>query len=259
MNSKMVVRILSISIALLFLGVFLPSLTNGAVSPLSVTFNGDDGDEGVVVGSQESQFLNIKNTNDGATNVTFYLLEAACGFSLAYGEDAFTFEEENGYVVFLTVDGVPVEIPSGESIDLEIIFAPTEPGTCNGTLWISAGGVAPVSLTGIAVEAPALTNIIIDGQDTNVLDFEYKNMRFSEWLDVIAAEARNHGQYVKLVAFWARRAHKAGNLEKEEIKAIVKAAIHAKIPKEGVITGKKEKHHGRRHTAWFGSHGGHHK
>jgi hypothetical protein len=92
-----------------------------------------------------------------------------------------------------------------------------------------------------------------------VLDFEYKNGNFSEWLDKIAEEAWNHGQYVWLVGFWTRRAYKDSKLDKEQMKAILRAAAHAKIPKDGVIKSRKEKRHRGRHAAWFGSHGGHHK
>jgi hypothetical protein len=72
--------------------------------------------------------------------------------------------------------------------------------------------------------------VVIDGQDTGVLDFNYKDKLISARLEEIAAKARNHGQYVRWVAWLTRRLHKAGKLEKEEMKAIRKAAAHANIP-----------------------------
>jgi hypothetical protein len=116
-----------------------------------------------------------------------------------------------------------------------------------------------LTLKGKGVAAAELEELSIDGRKTGVLDFEYKGKLFSVRLEEIAAKARNHGQYVWLVVFWTRRAHRDGMLEKEQMKDIIKAAAHAKIPKDGVIQGKKEKHHRGRHAAWFGSHRGHHK
>ena len=47
---------------------------------------------------------------------------------------------------------------------------------------------------------------------------------------------------IRWVFFWTRRAHKNDMLDREQMKAILKAAAHAKIPKDGVIKGRKEKH-----------------
>jgi hypothetical protein len=47
---------------------------------------------------------------------------------------------------------------------------------------------------------------------------------------MIAAKARNHGQYVRWVAFWARRAYRKDLLSKEDMKTIMRAAAHANIP-----------------------------
>lgn len=295
MGSRMVVRILSISVALIFFGVFFPSLTNGAVNPTKVDFGE------VEVGSQASQLLSISNGNNGAVDVMFFLSyhneNADCGFSLAFGGEVFTFNAENNYVVSL-----PAQIPANGSINVEVIFAPTDPGTCSATLFVSAGGVASAILTGTGLEAPQVTNIIIDGQDTGVLDFEYDNKLFSVRLDEIAAEARNHGQYVRWVVFWTRRAYRDDKLDKGQMKVIMKAAAHANIPprkpgledlvyngepvtdlieacqenaensrqyrrcvfdlmkelkKEGVIESRKQKHQIRKYAARLKFHGGH--
>jgi hypothetical protein len=219
MGRKKVVRILSISIALLFLGVFLPSLTSGGVNPSSVTF------EGVEVGSQVSETLRITNQVEGEVSVLFMINGANCGFSLAYNGEALPPGPYEGSLQH------PEKLSgNNDYVDVEIIFAPTEVGTCSPTLMVSAGGFAQVTLEGTAVEAAKVTNIIIDEQDTGVLDFKYEGMFFSERLDEIAAEARNHGQYVRWVVFWTRRAYRDGMLDRDERKAIVKAAARANIP-----------------------------
>jgi hypothetical protein len=223
MGRKMVVRILSISIALLFLSVFAPSLTKGAVyfNPTAVEFGE------VEVGSQGSQLLSITNTNSGPVEVLFglsYENGVDCGFSLAYGGEPLTPDPNNGYIY------LPEPIGANGSVNVEVIFAPSEPATCSATLLVSAGGLARISLSGTGVAAPQVTNIIIDGQETGVLDFEYEGKLFSLRLEEIAAQARNHGQYVRWVVFWTRRAHRDDKLDKDEMKAIRKAAAHANIP-----------------------------
>ena len=226
MGRKKVVRILSISLALLFLSVFAPSLTKGAVSfdPTLVEFGE------VEVGSQGSEFLSISNTNQ--TNVVVYFAITYengvddCGFSLAYGGEPLTPDPNNGYMK------LPVEIAAGSSDNVEVIFAPTDPPvTCSATLLVAAGGLAKITLVGTGIEAPAKSlTLVIDGQDTGVLDFEYGKKFVSERLEEIAAKARNHGQYVRWVAWLTRRLHKAGKLDREQMKAIRKAAAHANIP-----------------------------
>jgi hypothetical protein len=253
MGRKMVVRILSISIALLFLGVFLPSLTNGAVEPPPVDPVLVDFGE-VEVGSQGFQHLSIYNSNEDPEQVIFFISYdnggPDCGFSLAL-----TPAPGNNNLYYL-----PGELEGKGSVDVEVIFSPTDPpAACSATLMVSVGGVANATLLGTGVEAKKLTNIIIDEQDTGVLDFELDGKLFSMRLDEIAAKARNHGQYVRWVFFWTRRAHKNDMLDREQMKAILKAAAHAKIPKDGVIKGRKEKHHNGRHAGRFGFHGGHHK
>ena len=251
MGRKMLMRILSISIALLFLGVFLPSLTNGAVNPTSVEFGE------VAVGSQDSQLLSISNSNSLPVSVIFFLSyeNGDCGFSLAYEGSALTPDATTGYIY------LPEQIAGNGSVNVEVIFAPTEPpATCSATLLVAAGGVARATLSGTGIEAPLKSlTLVIDEQDTKVLDFEYEGKLFSERLDEIAAKARNHGQYVRWVAFWTRRALRDDKLDKEQMKAILKAAAHAKIPKEGAIMSRKEKHHHGRHAGGFRSHGDHHK
>jgi len=243
MNLKMVIRILSISMALLFLGMVAPCLAIEATTPTSLDFG-----EVTVGTTTEPATLTINNPN-ATYEMTVTLSVVNSEFNGEPGECGFSVEPPQ-----LTLDG-------GGSDDATVSYAPTGEGVCKADISVYYGRGAPilVPVEGTAVEAAPLTNIIIDGQDTYVLDFEYKNGNFSEWLDKIAEEAWNHGQYVWLVGFWTRRAYKDGKLDKEQMKAILRAAAHAKIPEEGVIKSRKEKRHGGRHAAWFGSHGGHHK
>lgn len=228
MGRKMVVRILSISLALIFLSVFVPSLTKGALNPTSFPFGE------VEVGSQDSQVLSVTNPNPDPVKVYFLILYTEgqdCGFSLSYGDVALVPDPAANNYIFLPGDG---KIAGSATINVDVIFTPTDPlDTCAATLWVVYDGIgaAQASLSGTGLEAPSKSlTLVIDGQDTGVLDCDYKGKLISARLEEIAAKARTHGQYMRWVAWLTRRLHKAGKIDKQEMKAIRKAAAHANIP-----------------------------
>lgn len=254
MGRKMVIRILSISIALLFLGMLFPGLTKADISTDKPDNLVDF--EKVLIGSSETIVLAITNLDEQYPIQLILNLSGGADCGISYDTDL---QQE--------VVGV------GQTVSLPIIYEPepSGPDSCSGTLRIYYLAVCEptpdnpcppfefpyldVEIKGMGVSAPS--TVIIDGLDTGVENKTYQGKTVSYWLDELAAEARNHGQYVRGVALMVRKMHKANVLSKEDMKVIMKTAAHAKIPKEGVIKSRKAKHHRGRHAGGFRSHGDH--
>jgi hypothetical protein len=257
MNSKMVIRILSISIALILSAMLCPTLTFGEVEvaeesssdSLSLVDFGE-----VAVDSTSQETLVVTNINNEMITLRFSLSSGSnCEIKLLTESVFYDVGVDNSVKVTLQYKALAEYDPSAEeasSGSLYIVYTGQESNSTQYTI---------LTLKGKGVAAEELKELSIDGRKTGVLDFQYEGKLFSVRLEEIAAKARNHGQYVWLVGFWTRRAYRDDKIDKHEMRAILKAAAHAKIPKDGVIKSRKEKHHGGRHAAWFGSHGGHHK
>lgn len=67
-------------------------------------------------------------------------------------------------------------------------------------------------------------NIVIDGRDTGVEDFEYNGRLVSEILDGYAAEAKSHDQYTGRVSKLLRELRLAGLISSEDSNAILDIA-----------------------------------
>ncbi len=245
------IRILSISLALILSAMLCPTLTFGEVGvekesssdSLSLVDFGE-----VTVGSTSQEKLVVTNINAEVIDLRFTLSSgSSCNITLLTDSVFYGVGVDNSVNVTMQYEALAEEACSGS---LYIVYTGKTSGSTKFT-------ILPLSGTGVAVAEPM--KLSIDGQEIEVLDFEYDGKLFSVRLDEIAAKARNRGQYVWMVVFWTRRAYRDDKIDKEQMKAIIKAAAHAKIPKDGVIKGKKEKHHHERHAAGFGSHGGHHK
>jgi hypothetical protein len=226
MSSKMVIRILSISLALVLLGMVAPCLTNASVSAVSEV---DLGQVLINSSTPASTTFVIQNQNEDADSWIVLLSigleselegEGACGFS--YDETL------NGTMLW-----------PGDTVTMTIEYAPSEPGVCSDTLLVFyydhnynfCEYPVPVVLTGEGIDKVAPSTVMIDGQDTEVENRLYKDDRYiSEWLDDCAASARNHGEYVRCVALLTKNMKKTKLLNEEEKGAIMKAAAHANIP-----------------------------
>lgn len=214
MNSKMVVRILSICMALLFLGMVAPCLAFDPTTPTSLDFGE------VTVGITASDTLTIHNPNPSyPMNVTLSVVNSV-------------FNGELGVCGF-SVEPAQLALGGGGSGDATVSYAPTATnvGSCEADISVYYGRGAPilVHVTGTGAAAGPKT-VIIDGEDTGVENKAYQGETVSYWLDALAAEARNHGQYVRGVALMLRKMHKADVLSRQEVKVIMKAAAHANIP-----------------------------
>ncbi len=226
MSSKMVVRILSIALALLFLSIFFPALSKADISVESPENPINFGD--VAIDSQKTITLGIKNENDpNAVNriaiTLFFRLETGnlepgdtCGFSF-------------------DVKAMPQSVDAGEIGYVDVTYKPPELGTCSESvylivLWTGGGyGNLAVPLEGRGVPS-APSTVFIDGQDTGVENRLHEEQTISERLEKCSENAKNHGQYVRCVALMARMLRKAQVLTEEEGQTIMKAAAHANIP-----------------------------
>lgn len=223
MSSKMVIRILSISLALVLFGMVAPSLTNASVGTQGEVDLGQ-----VLINSSPptSTTLAIHNQNkEKKIYLLFRLeLEGNCGFSYSYDE---------------TLYGTPMAIEPDDTVSMTIEYAPSKLDVCSDTLvvsyfvdgeWFLYRDAVSVVLTGEGVDKVAPLTVMIDGQDTGVENKLYKDGRYvSEWLDDCAS-ARNHGEYVRCVALLTKNMKKGNLLNEEEKGAIMKAAAHANIP-----------------------------
>jgi len=215
MNSKMVVRVLSISLALVFLGMVAPCLSKASISVESPDNPIKFGD--VAIDSQKTISVGIKNQNLGDP-ITIYVRLASgdtCGFSF-------------------DVNAQNQQVPAGEIGYVDVTYKPSDLMECLGSLivlWYGGGGFGnlPVPLEGMGVPS-APSTVVIDGQDTGVENRLYEELTISERLEKCSENAKNHGQYVRCVALVARKMRKAEVLTKEEGQTIVKAAAHANIP-----------------------------
>jgi hypothetical protein len=209
MSSKMVVRILSISMALLFFGMVVPSLALDIVAPTSIDF-------GEVTKDTSSDPVELIITNPmGPINVSLAVVYdpdyADCGFSV-----------EPDTINFATTG----------TANATVTYAPTGVGECKGSLRAAFSGYPPiyVGLTGIGAEPAGPSTVIIDGHDTGVENVLYEGESISKKLEKCSENPKNHGQYVRCVALMTRKMRKANVLKQEDKRAIMKAAAHANIP-----------------------------
>ena len=215
MGSKIGIRIISISLALFLLGLFFPGQAKATISLESsdnpIKFGG------VAIDSAKTISVGIKNQNETAAIKLYFRLDSGdtCGFSF-------------------DLDAEQQDVLPGEVGNMDVIYEPTELVPCSGSLivlYIGGGlyGNLPVPLEGTGVpDAPK--TVMIDGRDTGVEDREFKDKLISEWLEECAEEAKSHRHYVWRVRKVTKKMKRAGLLNREEKRAIVKCAREAKIP-----------------------------
>lgn len=219
MSLKMVARILSISVALLLLGMVVPSLSDASVGTAAEV----DFGQVLINSSPVSTTLGIQNENETSEIQIYFNLSGTCGFEF----DPEEIQDLQG--AFLKKKGEP-----GDSVSVTIYYAPTDLGECSDTLhvyWVLGGfNDVPVILKGEGVDKLGPSTVIIDGYDTGVENRLNDNKPISEHLAMCEENAKNHGQYVRCVAFKTRKMRRANVLNERERRAIMKAAAHANIP-----------------------------
>ena len=291
MGKKMAVRILSVSLALVFLGMVFPSLSDSSVG----TTGEVDLGQVLINSSPASTTFGIQNQNEQSWIALYFNLEGTCGFS---------------YDTTLQGSVLGIKGEPNDTVTMTIEWAPSELGVCSDTLTVyyydSSYELNEVSvvLTGEGVDKLGPSTVVIDGQDTGVENRLNDGIPISDHLAICEENAKNHGQYVRCVALMTRKMHKANVLNYEERGSIMKAAAHANIPprkpgledlvyngepvtdlieeckenaknnrqyrrcvfdlmkelkKEGVIESRKQKHEIRKYAARLRFHDGHKK
>lgn len=79
---------------------------------------------------------------------------------------------------------------------------------------------------------PIVTNIVIDGADTGIADFEHDGSLVSEQIQQFAETAKNHGKFVSSIAKFTNNLRKAGLISKAERNLLVSIAAASSIGKK---------------------------
>jgi hypothetical protein len=213
MSSKMVVRILSISMALLLFGMVVPSLSNATVATKAEVRL----DPVLINSSPSSTTFGIQNEDEQAAITLYFNLSGTCGFS--YDTSL------QGKI-----------LGPKEMVSMAIEHTPSDLGVCSDTLTVFYYAEdyvlheLDVILTAEVVDKLGPSTVIIDGHDTGVENRLNDDKPISEHLAICSENAKNHGQYVRCVAFKTRKMRRKDVLNKDERRAIMKAAAHANIP-----------------------------
>jgi hypothetical protein len=210
---KTPLQVISIFLTFIVSGLFFPSVTNGSVNVESADF-GD-----VAVGSTSVIPLAITNTGSSTLILYFKYENYSCDFSRPPQE---------------------LVLQPGETVDAKISWTPTEGSegtTCSDTLKVFNGGelLETVLVTGRAVEAGGAKGnpngtIVIGERDTGVVDRLHDGKLISQRIDDCAAEAKNHGQFVRCVSALANELKKAGSISGKDRWALQICAALEKFP-----------------------------
>ena len=240
---KIVVRAISICLAVIVSAIFLPSLANGLVSTDKDTENGPVVDFGdVVKDSSKTMILKITNQTDEPLKLLMTLsYDATCTFLLT------------GSAV-MTVEGQ-------ETVDVGVTYEAQSLGPCEGKLYIiytgtttstgtATSGTVIVTLMGNGVDEVEPDNqagtIVIHGCDTGVFDRDYNGSSLSALIRQCANGARHHGAFARRVARLMSRLKKAGAISGEEKGAIQRCAAQADLHKGQFLRSRgraKKGHH----------------
>ncbi len=210
---KTPLRVISIFLAFIVWGLFFPSVTNGSVNVETA----DLGD--VAVGSTSVIPLQITNTGSSTLILYFNYEHYSCNFSLPPQE---------------------LLLQPGGTVNVEISWTPAEGSegtTCSDTLKVFNGRdlLETVLVTGRAVEAGGPKGdpngtIVIGERDTGVMDRLHEGRLISERIEECAAEAKNHGQFVRCVSALANELKKAEIISGKDRWALQICAALEKFP-----------------------------
>ena len=202
------IKIISVFLASIVLGIFLPMTAGATVNPTSVNFGE------VELGSSSTITLSVSNPNRLAEiNVSFSIDGGVCGF---------------------TIDRRVMSIPAGQRGLLRVNFTPLATGRCSATLLVesTAPEVIRVSLMGVGIMPRAVppSTIVIGDFDTGIIDRECDEGLISERINKCGNDAKNHGKFVSCVARLTNELKRNGIITEEEKDIIQGCAAEAKIP-----------------------------
>jgi hypothetical protein len=218
MCSKVVLKILTISLALMISVILVPrTVCAELVAGTSLTF-----DKAVLDEVNEMPLI-MENNNPDA-EITLYFLPSGDNGTCSVG--------------VLIPDASPTPnpqatIPADETLDIIVTYQTSATELCSGEIliyWFGGGesGWHTITVDGIGEEANH--NIVIGSLDTGILDREWQDRYISEWIEECAADARNHRDFVKKVFRLTKKMKKDGAITWKEKRIILRYARRANIP-----------------------------
>jgi hypothetical protein len=217
MHSKVVAKILSISVALMVSVILSPGVASGELSGETQINVGE-----VVLNEPAVWELELGNINPNA-DITVQLTvfpDAGCG---------------------VEVSSDSLSILRDRSQILEVTYVASETGLCAVTIlmyWFgydevqdeNVSGFHTVVMEGNGREGNVVQMIMVDGRDTGVVDLNWGDQSISDWIAECAANAKNHGEFVSRVAELMDDMKKAGIITGKDRGIIQSFAAKAKIP-----------------------------
>ncbi|MGD9039699.1 MAG: hypothetical protein PVH82_08700 [Desulfobacteraceae bacterium] len=222
MYSKMVLRILTISVALIISALLVPSTVRAELAA-ETTLNF----EKAVLNEPNEMPLMLANNNSDA-EITLYLLPSG----------------DNGTcsVDVLVPEATPtpnpqLTIPAEETVDIIVIYQTSTTELCSGEIliyWFGGGGSGWHTITVDGIGEEANHNIFIGSLDTGILDREWQDRYISEWIEECAADARNHRDFVKKIFRLTKKMKRDDAITWKEMRIIRRYARRANIPTIGI-------------------------
>lgn len=212
MHSRVVAKILSISVALMVSAILSPSVANGALSAETLVKL-----EGVIVDTPTPVVLEFGNTNpDVGITLDFMVLpNAGCS---------------------LEADSYAVSIPKGGSQLVEVTYVASEAGLCSSAIliyWydgIGGSGFHTITIEGESRDGNVAQTIVVEGLDTGVTDQKWGDQLVSECIWECAVNAKNHGAFVSCVAKLTNDLRKQDLIDNKQKDMIQSAAAQSALP-----------------------------
>jgi hypothetical protein len=213
MHSKLMAKILLISVALMVLAILSPRVANGDLSAETLVKL-----EGVViVDTPTPVVLEFGNKNPEADITLNFMVLSNVGCSLE-------------------LDSYLVSIPKGSSQLVEVTYVASQAGLCSGTIliyWydgIGGSGWHTITIEAESRDGNVAQTIVVDGLDTGIKDREWGDQLVSEYISECAVNAKNHGAFVSCVAKLTNELRKSELITNKEKEIIQNVAAQAKIP-----------------------------
>jgi hypothetical protein len=224
MCSKTVVRILSICLALIILGMFIPSKVCASLAAETLlTF------EKAVLDTPTEMSLLLANNNPDA-EITLYLLPSGDNGTCSVGV----------LVPGQTPEPNPVvPIPADEAVEIIVTYQTSTTELCSGEILIywyggNESDWHTITIEGTGEEANVERTILIGALDTRILDRQWQDRYISEWIEECAEGASNHRDFVKSVFRLTKDMKKDDAITWEEKRIIRRYARRANIPTIGI-------------------------
>ncbi len=215
MSSKTALRMTTVFLAMLFVGMFFRGEAKATVST-DAPENFFKFDEPVLIGSPDTETLGIKNENGTSMTLFFNLMSGgSCGFSYDL-----TQQEK--------------ELEADQTAYLQVKFDPSGVGSCTGTLRIyylaeNDFGWVDVTLNATGVDEILPSTIMVGSLDTGIQDQPYNGQLISQLISGCATNAKNQGQFVSCVSELTNELKKDGIITGAEKGVIQSAAAESNV------------------------------